>query len=164
MLENLSLRRAGVADAAAVAWHRAAMFRDMGEVSGSDFDLLLTASEAWLAQRLASGEYLGWVVEEGHSKRIVAGGGLLLREMWPVPGCPRPGRWAHIGNVYTEPTFRRNGLARLVMQAILDWCRANEVDHITLAASGDGRPLYVSLGFQADGKGMKWPPRSSMNP
>jgi len=151
--EPIAIRRANVGDAAAIARHRAAMFRDMGELSQDDFEVLRKASEDWLAPRLASGEYVGWLVEQNGV--VVAGGGVLLREMWPVPGCCRTGRWAHVGSVYTEPSHRRRGLARSVMEAILQWCKSNAIDHVTLAASREGRPLYEFLGFEADGMAMK---------
>ena len=131
------------------------MFRDMGQLSSVDFEDLCKASEDWLAPRLANGEYIGWLVE--HCGGVVAGGGVLIREMWPVPGCCRAGRWAHVGNVYTEPTHRRQGLARSLMETILQWCRSNAIDHITLAASREGRPLYQMLGFEADGMAMRLP-------
>jgi GNAT superfamily N-acetyltransferase len=129
------------------------MFRDMGMVFAVEFDVLCKASEDWFAPRLASGEYIGWLVEQ--SGAVVAGGGVLLREMWPVPGCCRAGRWAHVGNIYTERGQRRRGLARLVMEEILQWCRSSAIDHVTLSASDEGRPLYQLLDFEADGMAMK---------
>ncbi len=133
------------------------MFRDMGEVPPQDFDVLRAASERWLEPRLASGEYRGWLAVD--SLTVVAGGGLHLRELWPAPAYPRGGRWAHIGNVYTEPTHRGQGLARRIMEAIMQWCDDNKIDQITLAASDDGRALYESLGFRHDGRAMKAQPR-----
>jgi GNAT superfamily N-acetyltransferase len=129
------------------------MFRDMGDLPTEDFEVLRKESEDWLRPRLANGEYQGWLVEEG--RVVVAGGGVLLREMWPAPGCCRVGRWAHVGNVYTEPSHRRRGLARSLMETILEWCRSNAIDYVTLAASREGRPLYESLEFEADGMAMK---------
>jgi len=153
MDEPIAIRRADIGDAATIARHRAAMFLDMGEISPDDFGAMRKASEDWLAPRLASGEYVGWLVEQNGV--VVAGGGVLLREMWPVPGCCRAGRWAHVGNVYTERSHRRCGLARSLMEAILQWCKSNAIDHVTLAASREGRPLYEFLGFEADGMAMK---------
>ena len=129
------------------------MFRDMGELREDDFEALRISSEDWLAPRLENGEYLGWLVEQAGV--VVAGGGVLLREMWPVPGCYRAGRWAHVGNVYTEPSCRRQGLARSVMETILQWCRSQAIDHVTLAASREGRSLYELLEFEADDMAMK---------
>lgn len=140
------LRPAGTHDAQLVARHRASMFRDMGSVSAEDSELLRSASEPWLSGLLANGDYLGWLVE--HRRVVVAGGGILIRESGPVPGCYRVGRWAHIANLYTEPDHRRRGLARRLVKTILDWCTAHGIDHVTLSASEEGRPLYESLGFK----------------
>ena len=121
------------------------MFRDMGSIPEQDYELLRQACADWIDKALANGGYAGWLVEHGHA--VVAGGGILLREMGPGPGCYRVSRWAHIVNVYTEPAHRRRGLARLVMQSMLDWCAHHAFDLVTLAASDEGRPLYESLGF-----------------
>jgi GNAT superfamily N-acetyltransferase len=153
VLEPTIARRADAGDAATIAQHRAAMFRDMGLLPTDDYDVLCKASENWLAPRLASGEYVGWLVEQNGA--VVAGGGVLLREMSPMPGCCRAGRWAHVGNVYTERGQRRRGLARLVMEEILQWCKSNAIDHVTLAASEEGRPLYQLFDFEPDGMAMK---------
>jgi GNAT superfamily N-acetyltransferase len=140
------IRPAGVDDAHVVALQRASMFRDMGSVSAEESELLRKASEPWLCGHLTNGSYLGWLVE--HNGIVVAGGGIFVRELGPVPGCYRVGRWGHIANFYTEPAHRRRGLARRLMKTILDWCVVHRIDHITLSASDEGRPLYESLGFK----------------
>jgi GNAT superfamily N-acetyltransferase len=139
------IRAARADDANTIAEHRAAMFRDMGLVSAREYELLREASRPWISSILASGQYLGWLVE--HQKAVVAGGGILIRDLMPVPGCYRVGRWGHIVNVYTDPNHRRRGLARRLMNTILDWCKSHQIDQVTLAASDEGRPLYEALGF-----------------
>ena len=51
--------------------------------------------------------------------------------------------------MYTEPDFRRQGLARRVLETMLAWCREQEIVRVYLHASDEGRPLYESLGFEA---------------
>ena len=136
---------ASVHDAAIIARQRVAMFLDMGSISSGDSELLRSVSEPWLAKHLAEGSYLGWLaVREG---TVVAGGGVFIRELGPVPGCLRIGRWAHIANIYTAPAHRRRGLARQIMETILHWCKSSAIDQITLTASKDGELLYQKLGF-----------------
>ena len=144
--QDYRIRPAESRDAGLIAQHRAAMFRDMGLVSAAEYELLREASGPWLEGLLSKGHYVGWVVE--YEQAAVAGGGVLIREMGPVPGCCRVGRWAHVVNVYTKPHHRRRGLARRLMQTILDWCASHAIDHVTLAASDEGRPLYEALGFR----------------
>jgi GNAT superfamily N-acetyltransferase len=142
-----TLRAAGPADAALVAYHRAAMFRDMGQVGPADMAALESASQAYLTPSLARGEYLGWLVE--HEGEVVAGGGLVVHELLPRPGYLAGGSEAYVLNVYCEPAHRRRGLARALMKTILDWCRERRIARISLHASDEGRPLYDSLGFAA---------------
>jgi GNAT superfamily N-acetyltransferase len=153
-MSDYSVRPAGIGDAAIIATHRAAMFHDMGELSAADVATMKTCMTPWFAERLASGDYVGWFVE--HDTQVVAGGGVLLRDLWSMPRVLTPGRNAHVGNVYTEPAHRRRGLARLIMETILDWCAVNAIGLVTLSASPDGRSLYEHLGFSADSRAMRW--------
>ena len=133
-------------DAPAVARHRAQMFRDIERLSDEETELSRSVTEPWIADLIRSGHYVGWVVEiDG---RVVAGGGAFVNELGPGPGRYRKGRGAHVANIYTEPEYRRRGIARQVMQAILAWCEENAMDQVTLAASDEGRALYEALGFR----------------
>lgn len=141
------IRPAVTADAPILAWHRAAMFRDMGLVAAHELEPLIASSRTALAAALASGEYLGWVVECDGA--VVAGGGLLVRLLLPGPDHPAGGREAYVLNVYAEPAHRRRGLARMVMERILAWSAEAGIARISLHASDEGRPLYEQLGFAA---------------
>ncbi len=144
---GIVLRRAGVADAATIAGHRYSMFRDMGYNDEAALDAMRKKFLPWVESKLKSGDYLGWLaVTEGDT--VVGGSGLWLMD-WPphmVGSSPKRG---NIVNVYTEPSFRRRGLARRLTEAALDWCKANEIDFVILHASDEGRRLYEELGFQA---------------
>src|SRR6266481_2324902 len=59
----------------------------------------------------------------------------------------RKGRQGLIVNVFTEPAWRRRGLAKLLMNAIIAWSREQNLDGLVLHASDDGRALYEQLGF-----------------
>ena len=57
-------------------------------------------------------------------------------------------------NVYTVPGFRRRGIARMLVTALMDEARQRGVTEISLDATEAGRPLYRALGFQDNGEGM----------
>ena len=95
---------------------------------------------------MRNGLYKGWVVEQ--NGQIVAGGGLHLSEIGPLPGAFRVGTSAHIANVYTHAEHRKKGIARALLNEMLRWCQDSNIDQVTLTASNDGRALYNSLGFQ----------------
>jgi GNAT superfamily N-acetyltransferase len=79
---------------------------------------------------------------------VAAGAGLWLMD-WPPHMIGNGARRGNILNVYTQESFRRRGLARHLMEAILLWCREKSIDTVILHASPDGRSLYDALGFKA---------------
>lgn len=141
-----SIRRATINDASTIVHHRRAMFEDMGERDSAKLDAMSASFKDWVSQRLASGEYLGWLVENEQGT-VVAGAGLWLLAWAPTPNDQSAHR-GYIFNVYTQPDYRRRGLARQLMQTILDYCRENKMNVVALHASDQGRSLYESLGFK----------------
>ena len=68
---------------------------------------------------------------------------------WPAnPRDPCTQR-AIILNMFTEPAFRKRGIARQIMLTILDWIKQPGLHGVNLHASEEGRSLYEKLGFEA---------------
>lgn len=67
---------------------------------------------------------------------------------WPAHAYDLECRRATILNVYTEPDYRRRGIARQIMETMIAWCRQQGFARVSLHASEHGRPLYESLGFE----------------
>ena len=57
------------------------------------------------------------------------------------------GRQGVIVNVFTEPEWRRRGIAKRLIKEIIVWSREQNLDDLVLHASADGRTLYEQLGF-----------------
>lgn len=155
MSERFTIRLATSADADAIAEHRARMFEEMGQVSAGTFEILRARSAGRLRDFLKRGEYIGWLAHPQQQPEIIAGGaGVQLREVLPHP-LPRgtewngvaEGRHAIILNVFTEPTWRHQGVALLLLERIIEWARAERLDRLVLHSSEAGRPLYERLGF-----------------
>jgi GNAT superfamily N-acetyltransferase len=147
-MEPIEIRPATFADLPHILHHRRAMFRDMKSGTDAEFDAMLAGAEAFLRQAMPAGNYRGWLAET-KDRRIAAGAGITIV---PWPGAPRDPapRRGWIQNVYTEPEFRRQGLARKLMKVVVEWCRTDGgFNTVSLHASNDGRPLYESMGFQA---------------
>ena len=149
------IRPADVSDAALIASHRARMFQEMGLVPDLLFEAYRARCEMRIREMLQSGEYVGWLARpnELHDK-IVAGVGVQLRNVLPHPvGEPGgevsigEGRHAIIINVFTEPDWRRRGIAKLLVEKIIAWARAERLDRLVLHASDEGRSLYAKMGF-----------------
>ena len=106
----------------------------------------LAAYEAWLPGAFASGVYLGWLAEE--DGRVIGGAGLTLLHWGPGRDDPQPVR-GRVSNVFVEPEYRRQGVARLLMGVMLAEARARGLGMLNLGTSAEGRELYTSLGFRA---------------
>jgi len=145
--DEIIIRLATPQDAEVIAHHRRAMFVDMGRGKNPrDLDAMDATFIPYVRRMLAQGSYRGWLACT-NGERVVAGGGLIVHK-WPArPGDPNTRR-AYILNVYTEPDYRKRGIARRIMAAMLDWCRAEGFKTVALHASVDGRPLYEAIGFE----------------
>jgi len=146
VMEGITLRRASVEDARTIVGHRRAMFRAQGYCDDAALDSMAERFLPWVESKMMSGEYLAWlaVTEDG---QVVAGAGLWLMD-WPAHMVNSSPQRGNILNVFTEPEFRRRGLAGSLMEAALAWCRANHIDLVVLHASTEARPLYESMGFK----------------
>ena len=155
MSQEFHIRRATPEDAAVIGWHRARMFQDMGLVPDELFDSYRTKALDRLSKALASGDYIGWLASDTSApEKIIAGAGVVIRVVPPFPHRTgsgeitiAEGRQGVIVNVFTEPEWRRRGLAKLLMQEIISWSREESLDDLVLHASDDGRALYEQLGF-----------------
>ncbi len=138
------IRLATVDEIAMIIHQRNEMFAEMGWKNffkaGMD-----EAFENWVRPRMEQEVFLTWFAISD-SGEIVGGAGLWIRE-----GTPDPTDFAtqrgYVMNVYVEPDHRRQGLARLLMQTLMDWCKDHQLYNVNLHASDAGRPLYEKLGF-----------------
>lgn len=157
MSETFQVRLAVASDLELISWHRARMFSDMGELPAQLFDSFRAQSLETLKRTFENGSYIGWLASPKNKPvKIVAGAGIQLRE---APPHPQPnahgkinivaGRQAIIQNVYTEPEWRRRGLAAFLIKTIIDWTCEEEIESVVLHASEEGRAVYERMGFIA---------------
>ena len=155
VLQEFRIRQATPEDAAVIGWHRARMFQDMGLVPDKLFESYRTKALDRLSQALASGDYVGWLASETNApEKVIAGAGVVIRVVPPFPHRHEngeitiaEGRQGVIVNVFTEPEWRRRGIAKQLMKKIIAWSRKQSLDDLVLHASDDGRALYEQLGF-----------------
>lgn len=140
-----SIRRATLDDVKTILTHRREMLQEIRRGDINVLDSAVEATEQWLVSNMHADKYLGWLAVSPDEK-VIAGLGLWLIE-WPPSLLSTSKFRGYILNVYTDPTHRKQGLARRLTQTALDWCRSNDVNIVFLYASQYGRPLYESLGF-----------------
>ncbi len=148
--QGLTLRLATIDDIPVLVSHRRKMFEDMAALKGEQHDRAgLDAMDVTytviLRYEIPAGSTKAWVIEDGG--RIAASGALKFTDWLPRPDGSRRGL-AYVHSVYTEPAYRRMGLARRILTAMIDDCRDNDWPRISLHASELGRGLYENLGFK----------------
>ena len=152
---SVTIRRATIEDIPIIARHRVAMFHDMGQLSDALKPDMERTTLALLPRTRPPGESVGWLaVPERAPPTVGAGAGAQLWSVQPYlrrsaggASSVGDGRQALVVNVYTEPGYRRCGIARRLMREIIDWAQAEGIARVNLHASDAGRPLYESLGF-----------------
>lgn len=141
-----SIRSVTPSDAETICMHRRAMFQDMCSTTPEQAQAGDAAFQRWLPDRLADDEYRAWFAMNERDE-VVAGVGL-----WLIPWAPSPDDQSrlrgYVMNVYTRPECRRQGLARRLMDTLIEWCCQQNIRLVVLHASKDGRALYESLGFR----------------
>jgi ribosomal protein S18 acetylase RimI-like enzyme len=142
--QGFTIRRASTADLETLVAHRRAMFHDMGYDDEVRLNSMSAKFRVWLMEHMNRGDYYAWLVCAPDGS-IAAGAGLWVMD-WP-PHMMGQGTRGNILNVYTADNFRRRGLARQLMEAVLLFCGENRIDTIILHASPSGRNLYESMGF-----------------
>jgi GNAT superfamily N-acetyltransferase len=146
MLSNrIVIREATSQDIPEILRQRRAMYEDMGHKDARALATVVELSAGYLADALPNGTFRAWLAADGD--RAVAGGAVLISP-WPAHPYDLECRRATILNVYTDREYRRQGIARQVMQTILDWCKHEGFARVNLHASEEGRHLYESLGFE----------------
>jgi GNAT superfamily N-acetyltransferase len=142
------LREAVHADIPVLIKHRRWMFQDMLNTqpvayTQTDVDAMETPYAEYLEKHFGT-IIRAWVVED--EGRVISSGSILF-QMWSPRPADLTGEAALLHSIYTEPDYRRQGLARRVTQALVTACRYLGYKTISLHASEAGRALYESLGF-----------------
>ena len=143
----LAIRRATVRDAAELARMRAASTFERHGGPPLAAVVYEETCAAFFAAELARGESFlrSWIAERDGI--VVGGASLTLVPTLPRFGVAFNGSDGRIRDVYVAPAFRRSGIARALMQAVLTEAKAVGVDRLSLGSSEMGWELYRSLGF-----------------
>ena len=144
---DFRLSYAGPDDVDLLVAHRLNMWRDIHPEFGAKVDESEGATRRWVRKRLAEGKLIGFIAKTRGG--VVAGSGCIwLRDEQPRPTNPLQ-EVPYLMSMYTEPKFRRKGVARMIVRRAMKWCRDHGYDRVNLHASIQGKPLYESLGFEA---------------
>jgi FolB domain-containing protein len=150
-LREWKIRPAGVGDIPALVELRLGMFQSMGYSDPAELERLRKESYEYMIHKLPSGEYMSWVADV--NGQAVASGALVIHSAPPTIRNRR-GLEGYVMSVFSAPEWRKQGIARAIMTAILDYLRMKSIPAVTLRATEQGRSLYLSLGFMPDDRTM----------
>jgi len=146
MRSDISIRTATLEDLPVLLHHRREMFEAMGYVDPAVHKPLESLTVEYFQDGFRQGTFHAWLAVDP-AGTVVGGGGVAEMALPPGPFSPTLMR-PEILNVYVEPAYRRQGIARRLMEVMIGWCRARGFGSVFLHASDEGRPLYASMGFE----------------
>ena len=111
---------------------------DMTEIKKQSYD--------YYKRALADGTHVAYLVFDQNT--FVGAGGISFFQVMPTYHNPT-GNKAYIMNIYTNPDYRRMGIAHKILDFLVSASREKGISAICLEATDMGRPLYENYGFIA---------------
>src|SRR5579864_247649 len=121
MKETITIREASLADIPEILRQRCGMYEDMGTKDPDALTEMARLSADYLERAMADDTFRAWLACD--SDRVVVGGAVIITP-WLAHPYDLECRRVTILNVYTDPEYRRRGIARQLMATIVDWCRS----------------------------------------
>lgn len=127
--------------------------RQLREEGATDDIDLRPALYDHYTRHMADGTFVSWLaLDEG---RVVGTSGLSIVEKPPYFGCPT-GRIGLLSSMFTDPAYRRQGIARTLLSRVVEEARAKGCGTVQITASDMGVLLYTSFGFVKNGNFMQY--------
>lgn len=138
-------KRAGTEDLEFLVKTRIEVLRAANCLSDdTDMALVEQQSREYYRESLQAGTHAAYLVFAG--ERFAGAGGVSFFRVMPTYHNPT-GWKAYIMNMYTEPAYRRRGIALHTLELLVNEARKKGISHISLEATRMGRPLYERYGF-----------------
>lgn len=109
---------------------------NMNEVEINTYD--------YYQKALCEGSHVAYLVFD--RERFIGAGGVSFFQVMPTYHNPS-GKKAYIMNMYTDPEYRRKGIAIKTLDLLVRDVRKRGITAISLEATVMGRPLYEKYGF-----------------
>ena len=122
------------------------------EGATEDLDLA-PALKDYYDRHIADGTFVSWLAADG--EKIVGTSGMSFVEKPPYFSCPS-GRIGLLSSMYTDPEYRRRGIARELLRRVVEEARAYGCGSVQITASDMGVLLYTDFGFVKNGNFMQY--------
>lgn len=140
----MKYRKADLFDVETLTQMRIAMLCDETNYSQEFRGLIQNNTKQYIANGFNDKSFVSWVAVQ--DDMIVAMSGINFFVLPPNDWCPT-GKTAYIGNLYTLPNFRKQGIATHLLALIIDEAKSRNCERILLNTTDMGRVLYEKLGF-----------------
>ena len=118
--------------------------RQLREEGATEKIDLVPALKDYYARHMADGTFVSWIALDG--SRIIATSGMSFVEKPPYFGCPN-GRIGLLSSMFTEPEYRRRGIAKELLRRVTEDARAYGCAAVQITASDMGVKLDTDFGF-----------------
>lgn len=146
----MEYRRLGQRDLDTFIGLRIRQLREEGATEDVD---LQPALLDYYTRHMKDGSFVAWLaVDDGE---IVGTSGMSFVEKPPYFGCPS-GRMGLLSSMYTDPGYRRRGIAKELLRKVVDEARAYGCGTVQITASDMGVKLYDAFGFVHNGNFMQY--------
>lgn len=121
------------------------MWQEGGRWSAAELAPQRDVWTQFFADRLVDATYAAFIAETLGS--AIGSAGVLIHAAIPRPGLASD-RAGRVQSLYVEPSARRAGVARSIMQRLVEFARDEQLISLVLHPSDAARPLYTALGFE----------------
>lgn len=146
----MEYRRLGQQDLDSFIGLRIRQLREEGATE--DVDLRPALLDYYICH-MKDGTFVAWLAVD--DDRIVGTSGMSFVEKPPYFGCPS-GRMGLLSSMYTDPRYRRRGIATELLRKVVDEAKAYGCGTVQITASDMGVKLYDAFGFVHNGNFMQY--------
>jgi len=142
---KLEYRKANVTDIDILTKTRVQVLRIANKLS-NDIDMSEVEKESYSYYKKCFSDYSHVAYLVFDEDMLIGAGGISFYNVMPTYHNPS-GRKAYIMNMYTQPDYRRKGIAYKTLHLLILEAKSNGISSISLEATDMGRPLYTKYGF-----------------
>jgi len=141
----LNYRKATLDDLEILTETRIEVLRAANQLNGDvDMSEVKKQSFEYYQNSLENDTHLAYLIYD--DDKFVGAGGISYFQVMPTYHNPT-GKKAYIMNMYTNPNYRRQGIAYKTLDLLVADARKKGIVAISLEATEMGRPLYEKYGF-----------------